>query len=308
MNTAFLLKTHPNARYNDSLEVLTEAELTAVLGEVPLERTDVGGMIFFSFDADETRRLAVRQSPNCAGLFAVEGEKLVPLEIEKRHAVGADMAHILKYSGKTNPDFTDTMLFLAEAYAEGAAGRLLDPCCGRGTTLYAAADRGWDAYGVDTDKNDVAAGVQFTKKYFEYHRVRHKLARTNLTVDGRVGGERSLFTYGEGRELAFVRGDAGAVGSFFTKKKFDVVAADLPYGIQHGAENGALALVRRCLPAWLGVLRAGGVLILSFNTYTTDRGALAALVPPEQAEALPVSAEHWVEQAVMRDFLLVKKR
>lgn len=313
MNTAFLLRAHDNARYNGSVRLLAMAEIRSVLGDdAAVEPLCVGGMEFLTFDATAGERTRLRQSPNCAGIFLLDGERMTPDKAEKRHALGGDMAYILKYSGKTNPDFTDTMLFLAEAYAHCPVVSVLDPCCARGTTCYAAADRGCDAFGVDTDKNDVAEAVRFTKKYLEYHRVKHKSSHVNLTVNGHVGGERDLFTYtaeNAERRLGFIRGNTLDCASFFTRERFSVLAADLPYGIRHSAENGAYTLVKRAFPVWYALLDKGGVAVLAFNTYTTKRDDLAALVASlaPEAEILPVSVPHWVEQAVLRDILIIRK-
>lgn len=309
MKISMLLRPHANVRYDESVSTLALCELNAA-GVTDVTVNSVGGMSFLCFEAEEEKINIIRQSPNCLGLFVDTGKALLPIEAQKRHDVGAQMAQLLKYSGKTNADFTDTMLQLCSLYAKKEVHTLLDPCCARGTTLFAAADRGWDAWGTDTDKKDVAEGMRFAKKYMENARFKHRTSERKLTAEGKVGGVETRIDYritpeGEERTLAMVCGDTLLSRYFFKGKTFDAIVADLPYGVQHSARDGATALVRAALPVWKDLLADGGVICLSYNTYTTKRENLAALA--DGLEVLDVSAPHWVEQAVRRDFIILRK-
>ena len=71
-----------------------------------------------------------------------------------------DLLTIQKYAGKTNEQFTKLLLNVT-LLASNHAGRMLDrrltvldPLCGRGTTLNQALMYGYDAIGIDTDGKD----------------------------------------------------------------------------------------------------------------------------------------------------------
>ena len=51
--------------------------------------------------------------------------------------------------------------------------RILDPLCGRGTTLNQALMYGWHAIGVDVDERDVEAYAAFLPRWLKDKRLKH---------------------------------------------------------------------------------------------------------------------------------------
>ena len=58
--------------------------------------------------------------------------------------------------------------------------RLLDPVCGRGTTLNRAALHGIDAFGIELDQRDVAAYDTFVTTWLQDKRLKHTVERSTL--------------------------------------------------------------------------------------------------------------------------------
>ena len=83
----------------------------------------------------------------------------MPLFGREAPRIGGDLPGILKYKGKTNETFTQLLVNLAWL-AGGMPEKvhILDPMCGRGTTLFIALNRGWDATGSDVDRAAPARG------------------------------------------------------------------------------------------------------------------------------------------------------
>ena len=92
-------------------------------------------------------------------LFERDGEALRPVELPRRDRFDDDLLTILKYPGKTNEVFTKLLLNVTVWSGSANSGsdrplRVLDPMCGRGTTLNQVLMNGWHAAGLDVDERD----------------------------------------------------------------------------------------------------------------------------------------------------------
>ena len=186
MTIAVLLWPHANARYFESVKTLAASELTVMLRALDenaeVRHCEMNGLPLLTFDVrefdDRMRRLMSLLS--CAyAVFEVRGEALLPLMPGGPQRFGGDLSGILKYKGKTNENFTGMLLNLA-VFSSDFAGKfdqpisILDPMCGRGTTLFEALRRDWDASGVEIDKTDVGELTRFVKKYAEYNQAQNR--------------------------------------------------------------------------------------------------------------------------------------
>ena len=219
--------------------------------------------------------------------------------------MGGDLPGILKYKGKTNENFTQLLInlaWLAGNMPEKA--HLLDPMCGRGTALFVALNRGWDVVGSDIDRAALREAEQFFKRYLEYHRFKHTTRRGSLTLRGKKSAPYTDLALAEGA-LRLAEVDATRVREAFGAAKFDLLCADLPYGVQHGANMPLETLLRLALPAWVETLKRGAAMALSFNAQTLPARKVRALLAGAGLRVLEGGPydhfEHWVEQAVTRD-------
>ena len=99
-------------------------------------------------------------------LFERDGERLTPVELPRRDRFDDDLLTILKYSGKTNEVFTKLLLNVtvwSGAPVDGRPLSVLDPMCGRGTTLNQVLMNGWHASGLDLDERDFDAYAAFLR-------------------------------------------------------------------------------------------------------------------------------------------------
>ena len=160
MKYAFLLYPHQNVRYRQSLKLLAEQELLMTLralgyeSDVKLE--EMGGATFLRFEAENLTDRDIRMLSQLASvyvMFACEGGGMTPVESLHPDYIGEDLPALLKYKGKTNEMFTDTMLTMALA-SSGFIGQhdsdliVCDPMAGRGTTLMLALRRGDHGVGI----------------------------------------------------------------------------------------------------------------------------------------------------------------
>jgi hypothetical protein len=275
-------------------------------------------------------------------LFEADGPHLTAVEAEPLAAYPDDLLTTLKYAGKTNEQFTALMVNLALAasrrgFGAAVAGepvRLLDPLCGRGTTLNQALYYGLDAVGIESRDKETDAYLGFIRQWLRDNRLKHRsesralrrgperdraARHVTVTIAAGPSGDRPVIS-AVGREqlLEVVTDDTRNAGDHVRGSSVDLVVGDLPYGVQHEARAGErggsrnpLALLDQALPVWRRALRGGGALCLAYNTNILGR---------EQADAAVVAGgftlvdavtdgrfAHRVDRAIRRDLTLAVK-
>ena len=337
--TVLLLKASANRVYGQASYALAGAELATFAGALDAhwrsERRTLGGVDYVALDherpltADELAVLSNLSSLHAA--FTEEGDLLRPVPIDPRAVLSEDITTIQRYPGKTNEAFTHLLVNVALA-AGGAlprllAGerlRLLDPACGRGTTLNRAAVYGMDACGIELDQRDVEAYTVFLLTWLKDHRLKHKLDQAKLRKGRDRPAHRITVTYGESKDrrahrtIDVVHDDTLAARTHWPARSMDLLVCDLPYGVQHGAhgshgpaptlDRGPAGLLRRALPVWFDLLRPGAGVALAWNRKTMARGVLEELVLAAGFERAgpgdPEAFVHRVDQAITRDVLV----
>src|SRR5262245_22331940 len=203
---AVLPRAAANRVYGASAMDLAAAELAFVdqraLGGVveKHETVTLGGIDYLVLDCGSASldAEAVAVLSNLSGLHALfeladlpdldRGPALVPVDVVPRAEYDDDITTIQRYVGKTNEQFTKLLVNVTLAavqrgfhrLAAGETVRLLDPLCGRGTTLNQAVVYGIDAQGIEIDRRDCEAYDQFVTNWLKDHRVKHKAERARL--------------------------------------------------------------------------------------------------------------------------------
>jgi len=217
-------------------------------------------------------------------LDAVKGPLLRPLEPQFTPFVPLEMAEIRRYKGKTNEIFTRVLLNLAifaGAYAGQYCGRLriLDPLAGGSTTLFLALAAGYDAFGIELERQDVDSSAVFIKQYLHGERIPFK----ELDERSRRAGRRYQFEIGHKgatRLLVLAHGDTSKANLHLQEvpggPRVHAIVGDLPYGIQHFAEIATV--LQKALPIWQQLLLPGGTLALAWNATRIERANMLALL------------------------------
>jgi len=348
---AFLVLPSHNRVYADAAPSLARAELAVLSGALTdgkidagsVAQTAIGGVPYVTFEIDELspRDAGVLANLSCLyALFEVTGgagsELLRPVPARRLDRLDDDLLSILKYPGKTNEQFTKLLVnvtLASSAFAAELAGpgsrrpAVLDPLCGRGTTLNQALMYGFDAHGMDIDARDFDAYSVFIKRWLQDKRLKHRAESSTVRRDRRVAGRTLLaefaatkdeFKAGDVQRLEVVQADTTRAGEFFRAGSADLVVTDLPYGVQHGSRAGGGGLARSPIdllaaaaPAWAQALRPGGALGLSWNTHVARRedaaGALAAAGLEVLDDGPYRQFRHRVDQAITRDILIARK-
>jgi hypothetical protein len=340
---AFLVLPSFNRVYADAAPGLAQAELE-VFNRSPLlagriggiGQTDIGGVPYVVFDGDGLFADDLAPLANLSSLYAlyqVEGDVLRPVTVRRLDRYDDDLITILKYPGKTNEQFTKLLLNVTLMSSRFAAamrtGRItvLDPLCGRGTTLNQALMYGFHACGVDADKRDIETYSTFIQRWLKDKRLKHHAEFGPVRRDRQVVGRRlrasfaatrEEFTAGDVQRLDVVSADTSRTLEFFRPGSAELVVADAPYGVQHGSRTAGRGLARspldllaECGPAWAETLRPGGALGISWNTFVAQRADAAEALTAAGLTVLDdgpyLGFRHRVDQAIMRDILVARK-
>ncbi len=331
MKYGILLWPHANARYQTESARLARAELVIMLKHICPEATIADELRddINIFEFETPAALTEDQVARIAGhslmyaLFEIHGEMLRPVCGRSEAYLGADLPGILKYKGKTNEQFTEMVINTAlysSAFAGRAGERLrfMDPMCSRGTSLFLALNRGWDADGTDISAPDIREMHQFFKRYLEYHKVKHTYDKKSYTVKNSKPVSANEFVFANSAEaykagntsrIRYAECDCGKITACFGKGKYHVMVSDLPYGVQHSAGKETFeALLRRVMPVWRDALLPGGAIALSFNSNTIKPSLLRDIMSASGLEVMQGGEydgfSHWVEQAVTRDIVV----
>ena len=294
------------------------------------ERRRLGGQDYVLLDldgdlaADELGLLArlgavAAVSEFFEGIGPVPGPLLRPLEPAWAPFLPLELVEARRYRGKTGELFSAVLLNLAlfaGAFAArtGERLRVLDPLAGGGTGLFTALVRGYDAVGIEREREDVESTDTYVRQFLR------EIGTPFKRVDERVrgAGRRYVFAIGRTdatRTLGLILGDtfqtphllAGLPGG----ARFHAVTTDLPYGIQHRGK--VTDLLERALPLWAAALLPGGAAALAWEASTPRRDEARAIVerhPGLQVlDAFPYDAlAHPVDRQIKRrDVLVVRK-
>lgn len=333
---AVLTLDSSNRLYANQAADLLAGELLAVRPAMhasidEVAAVELGGVryvVFVTPELDDHDRFIVSNLSSARALFELldgesRGDLLRPIALDPLAYFSSDLVTIQRYPGKTNEQFTHLVLNLAVAASSAAAERsaagqpvrVLDPVAGRGTTLNRALTYGYNVSGVEIAAADVDQYRTFITTYLKSKRVKHKLSEQKVRKGPHAGTSRIAIRIGGGQQLELVRGDTIATAEFFTAKSFDVVVADLPYGVQHrAAASGTKArspheLLDESLDGWRQVMRSGASIALAFNTRTLARPDVDALLTTHGFELVEHSQsfEHIVDRSITRDVTMACK-
>jgi SAM-dependent methyltransferase len=335
---ALLVSPSANRVYAHAAGALTVAELGALaetvlpgaLGDARIEQLAGVEYVTFEGDLDSEGLGHVANVSTAFALFErLAGDVLRPVELDRLDCLDDDLLTILKYQGKTNELFTKLLLNVTVLASEASSRmltdrlRILDPLCGRGTTLNQVLMYGWHAAGLDVDAADFEAYAAFLPRWLKDKRLKHTATTARLRREGRTLGRRLDVELATGKEawaagdrltLTNALADTREVAEVFRAGSYDAIVTDAPYGVQHGSRSGEglqrrpLDLLAEALPGWIGVLRPGGSVGIAMNIRTCPRADALALLAGAGLDVRDTAAyrgfEHRVDQAIQRDIVV----
>jgi hypothetical protein len=331
-----LLAPSANRVYASEANRLVSAELKIMLGAhdhpviEPVTVAGVGYLALATESLDDQVRSALGRLSGFYAVFQRTQDLLRPIELGTRDLFDDDFVTIPKYPGKTNEQFTRLLINVTLASMRRPASgpiAILDPLCGRGTTLSTAMMLGCSAAGVEAELKAVEAYAAYLRTYWRRKRLKHSLDISPVRRGGKTIGKRldaEVIPASQGRPvgLTVFSGDTRQSAALFGKRKFDAVLADAPYGVVHGSQThvrgasgkrdrSAAGLISEALPVWAGQLKAGGALGLSWNAIGLSRERLLEFFAGAGLEPLDFGPyrefEHRVDSSIRRDIVVAVK-
>ena len=341
-----LLAPSSNRVYAGDAARLNAAEITVMADALGLDArvrpVTVAGVDYLNIEGDDD--LLTRVVSEASGAFALFGSAdglLRPTALERRRPYSDDLVTIQKYQGKTNEQFTHLLLNVTAALAKRPHALLdgtlhvLDPMCGRGTTLNTCLLRGLDVTGVETDKGDFEQYQAFITTWLRSHRLKHEVQASQIRRSGQSFG-RSLelecatskeeWKAGHTQQVTYLNMDTTKLPHVMRKASVDIVVTDLPYGVQHGShgqkiERSPIRLLDRSLPGWYDALRTGGTIGLAYNRHVASPQEMGECLDahgftvahghgPDGPSAGAVDADvfrHRVDASIDRDIVVGRK-
>lgn len=289
------------------------AELAGMTGDRAITHRRIGAMDFLNVEVTEAELPKLASLACIQGFFCRQGSQLLPLAIEPQFALHEDFVFGSKYRGKTHELLTQLLVNTALRYSQQKPGpkvKLLDPMCGRGTTLLWAMRYGMRSKGIEQDAGAPAEVRRHLKKWCKLHRQKHRLK--DGSVSGSGSGKKAarfLEFSAAGTDLRIVTGDASDCRTLLNGERFDMIVSDLPYGVQHLTRTGArspLQALDNCADGWRDSLKPGGVMVLAFNANQPRRKDLIAVFEAHGLQAEDFSVPHRMSESILRDVLVLK--
>jgi RMKL-like, methyltransferase domain len=339
----FLTLPSSNRVYAQAASTLVQGELEvfnrAVLG-YRIERvsqTSIGGLPYVTFAADGLAQPDIRLLSNLSALYAlfeISDGRLRPLTLQPLDKFPGDLLTIQKYPGKTNEQFTKLLLNVTALFTDSPDDlisrrlRVLDPLCGRGTTLNQAMMYGFDAAGVEISSKDFEAYSAFIRTWLKNNRVKHQAELARVRREHVILGRRLHVSLGVTKEhykerndlidITAVNADTLRSADFFRAGSFDLIVTDAPYGVQHGSRardrrltRSPAGLLADAMPVWAGLLRRGGAIGIAWNSHVASREELAQIMKENAFEIMDpegaLNFRHRVDQAIVRDLIVARR-
>ena len=214
---ALLLKANANRVFGESSFALARAELTALAASLggglrEAERATIGGVDYVLVDAagrlDDEQVRGLSNLSSLHALYEVDDVgRFLPVSIAPRQVLDDDLVTIQRYAGQDErglhpsprqPGAVGRGRTAMARWLDGERLRLIDPACGRGTSLNRAALYGMDACGIDIDLRDVDAYRVFFTTWLKDKRLKHTVERARLRKGRAEPAQRVTITYGRG--------------------------------------------------------------------------------------------------------------
>jgi hypothetical protein len=331
-----LLAPSANRVYASEAKRLVAAELQIMLGArdhpviQPVTVAGIGYLALATESLDDRTGRALSRLSGFYAAFERTQNRLLPIEVHAGDLFDDDFVTIPKYPGKTNEQFTRLLINVTLASMRRPTSgpiAILDPLCGRGTTLSTAMMRGCNAAGVEAELKAVEAYAAYLRTYWRRKRLKHSVDVNPVRREGKIIGKRldaDVIPAGQERSIGLTvfSGDTRQSAALFGKRKFDAVLADAPYGVVHGSQTdvrraggkrdrSAAGLISETLPVWAGQLKPGGALGLSWNAIGLRRARLLELLAGAGLEPLDFGPyrefEHRVDSSIRRDIVVAVK-
>lgn len=298
-----------SAYFADYLDV-AKKELELLLRDRETSYLKKGNLEFFIVEDEGEDLGKLLRLSFVQGVYKIENGMLIPLDMTEGFNLHEDFVFGSKYKGKTNERLTQMLINVGLASVgvkDPKTVTVLDPMCGRGTTLLWAMRYGLSAKGIEQDPQALVDIRRNLKKWTKLQRQKHRLTEGFINGKNRSGLGKYLEFATEDSSMRVVTEDSRNAKQVFRKEKFDLIISDLPYGVQHFTTKGTrnpLKVIEESIEGWKGCLKNGGVVVLAFNSNNPKRAVVIESFEKRGFRARPFSAGHRMSESIVRDVVI----
>lgn len=335
MKYALLINQKHYQTYNKNAEKIVLAEFDILNKKYNFATNtnikDICGLNYLIFDSNSIENVINKISDLSfvLGIFRLEKDLFKPVAKKESDFVNQNISSLLKYSGKTNEYFTKLMVNIGANLLEKEDNiNLLDPICGKGTTLYEGLVKGYNCYGIEIASKVTYEIAVFLKKFLENDKIKFKTSSEKFSGPNKCfKAEKYIFDINKNKEsknfkhFEVVSCNTIFADKIFKKDFFDLIIGDLPYGVKHSNvtnekqnsfTRSPKELLEKSLDSWKTILSKNGILIMSFNTFLLKRNEFEKLLIDKGFKVMQdenlLHFEHRVDQAINRDFVVATKQ
>lgn len=334
MDYAILINPKHYLTYNINSEKIIFSEFNILNQKYNFSKniklTNICGLNYLIFDCENIEKYNkyISKLSFLLGLFEYKDNLLKPIEKNNLEYINNNISSLLKYSGKTNEYFTKLMINIGSFLIEKEDNiNLLDPICGKGTSLYEGLSQSYNCYGIEIASKVVDETAVFLRKFLENEKFKFKYKKEKFSgANKSFKAEKNIFEITKTKEskdikiFEVVSSNTIYSDKIYKKDYFDIIVGDLPYGVKHSNitnekqnsfTRSPKELLESSLTAWKNVLNENGVLILSWNTFLLKRKDFEEILKSKGFKVLDnenlINFEHRVDQAINRDLIVAKK-
>lgn len=305
-----LISPQAKGAYFNELVSVAKAELSWLIEPTHIDYQKTGMMEFLECEVDESRLPVLASMSFICGIFEKSGHQLIPLDITPDFVLHEDFVFGSKFKGKTSELLTQLLINVGlKTIGPVSNAKLLDPMCGRATTLLWGMRYGMKTRGIEQDQKAIADIRQSVKKWTKIHRQKHELKEGFVGKSNKQKQGKFIEFSAEGSSMKVITGDSSQASELLNGEKFHLVIADLPYGVQFtaGKPRNPLAVLENCAPEWVDTMKPDGAMVLAFNNYLPEREKLIDLFEEHGLEALEFSAPHRMSESIVRDIVIFRR-
>ena len=308
---ALLLSPEARAAYFSEAKQVAEEEFRFIFPQSPIQWKSSGPMEFLITSLPETQWQAAAKLSWVQGIFGIlDNEAFCPLPITAQFHLNENLVFASKFKGKTNERLTQLLLNLSITASGKSTPKILDPMCGRATSLFWAMLMGFEAKGIEQDPKAIDDVIRIYKKTNKLYK--QKLSHTEGFVGAKQKSQKGRFVQIKAptSSIKLISGNSQDAPELVSHEKFDIILSDIPYGIQHHTTNktrNPLDTIKRCAPGWVDILNPGGVITLSFNSYLPKRQQLKQVFTDLDLKPLDFIGSHRMSESIVREVLVLQK-
>lgn len=313
---ALLISPAARSAYFSDYLAVAKAELKFILDLEKCKLEQKGELEFLTVSMHEEQLTSALSLSFVMGAFEKTTTGLIPIDQSPHLRLHSDFVFGSKYKGKTNEHLTKLLINLGlgcHKDIERSNIKLLDPMCGRGTTLMWALRYGMNCRGIEREISVLPEVRQHLKKWCKLHRQKHSLkegfvAKANKKQSGKFI-ELTLPEKNAAPELKaqIICGDTREADSLLHGEKFHIIASDLPYGIQHTTQDGKrnpIETLNECAYSWKRCLKPNGHIVLAYNKYIPKREAIIDAFTSVGMTHVAFEAPHRMSESIVRDIVI----